>query len=159
MPAYIGRVQHSSRHEEHHGRGSHCETFDHGADIGVRGYGATREAAFEQAARALTSIVTNPDDVRPETTVELSCRPCSDDDILLMDWLNAVIYEMTTRGLLFSRFEVQANDGGLRARACGEPVDVQRHQPAVEPKGATCTELQVRRNRDGFWRAQCVVDV
>jgi SHS2 domain-containing protein len=41
----------------------------------------------------------------------------------------------------------------------GEPVDVERHRPAVEVKGATCTELAVERLADGSFRAQCVVDV
>ena len=29
---------------------NHWEHFDHGPDIGVRGFGATQAAAFEQAA-------------------------------------------------------------------------------------------------------------
>jgi SHS2 domain-containing protein len=54
------------------------------------------------------------------------------------------------------------NSGGagqLRATAWGEPVEVTRHQPAVEVKGATYTELRVQRTEDGGWLAQCVVDV
>jgi SHS2 domain-containing protein len=47
----------------------------------------------------------------------------------------------------------------LEASACGEPVDNGRHAPAVEVKGATFTELQVRREPDGGWLVQCVVDV
>ncbi len=31
------------------------EHFPHHADVGVRGVGPTREAAFEEAARALTA--------------------------------------------------------------------------------------------------------
>jgi len=61
--------------------------------------------------------------------------------------------------MLFSRFEVELEDGRLRARAHGEPVDVARHRPAVEVKGPTLTELAVRREPDGSWLAQCVVDV
>jgi SHS2 domain-containing protein len=38
-------------------------------------------------------------------------------------------------------------------------VDVARHQPAVEIKGATYTELKVGRTDNGLWFAQCVVDV
>jgi tRNA nucleotidyltransferase (CCA-adding enzyme) len=39
----------------------HAELFPHGADVGVRGIGPTSDAAFEQAALALTSAVTDPD--------------------------------------------------------------------------------------------------
>jgi SHS2 domain-containing protein len=41
----------------------------------------------------------------------------------------------------------------------GEPVDVGRHAPACEPKGATLTALKVARDSDGLWSAGCVIDV
>ena len=61
---------------------------------------------------------------------------------------------------MFGRFEVALGDGTprLRGRAWGEAVDVARHEPAVEVKGATCTALRVARSGDG-WLAQTVVDV
>jgi SHS2 domain-containing protein len=79
--------------------------------------------------------------------------------LLLVDWLNALVYEMATRRSLFSRFEITLDGDTLRAKAWGEAVDVAKHQPAVEVKGATFTELRVHRNQDGTWTAQCVVDV
>jgi SHS2 domain-containing protein len=48
---------------------------------------------------------------------------------------------------------------GLTAKAAGETIDVARHRPAVEPKGATYTALAVAQRGDGSWLAQCVVDV
>jgi tRNA nucleotidyltransferase (CCA-adding enzyme) len=134
------------------------QTFPHGADIGVRGTGSTREEAFAQAARALCSVVTEPDGVRPETEVDIDAE-APDDELLLLEWLNHLVYEMDVRGMLFSRFEVRIDDGRLTGRAWGEPVDTARHEPAVEVKGATVTELRVERGDDGTWRAQCVVDV
>jgi tRNA nucleotidyltransferase (CCA-adding enzyme) len=82
-----------------------------------------------------------------------------DDELLLVDWLNALVYEMATRKMLFSRFSVRVNGHSLHATAWGEPVDVARHQPAVEVKGATYTELSVKQDEEGGWIAQCVVDV
>ena len=41
----------------------------------------------------------------------------------------------------------------------GEAIDRARHEPAVEPKGATYTELKVMQQEDGRWCAQCIVDV
>jgi SHS2 domain-containing protein len=136
----------------------HWETFSHGSDIGVRGVGRTREEAFEQAGVALCGVVTDPARVAPRVEVDVACE-APDEEVLLADWLNALVYEMATRRMLFSRFEVRLEDGGLRGRAFGEPVDVPRHQPAVEVKGATLTGLEVRRGGDGRWTAQCVVDV
>jgi tRNA nucleotidyltransferase (CCA-adding enzyme) len=134
------------------------EHFRHEADIGVRGFGATREAAFEQAALALTAVLTDPAEVAPRMPVRITCN-APEDALLFCDWLNALIYETATRHMLFSRYEVSIVDGRLEATAWGEPVDIGRHRPAVEIKGATYTELDVRRLADGGWLAQCVVDV
>mgnify|MGYP001812599636 FL=1 len=132
--------------------------FDHQADIGVHGSGPSLSAAFEEAAVALTAVVTDPAGIRAETTVTLECS-APDTGLLLVDWLNAVIYAMATRRMLFRDFSVTLDGDQLLATARGEPVDVARHQPAAEPKGATFTALQVHEDADGTWHAQCVIDV
>jgi SHS2 domain-containing protein len=138
--------------------GKRWEHFPHEADMGVRGIGATREEAFEQAALAMTAVITDPAKVIAVDPIELTCR-APDDELLLVDWLNALIYEMATRKWLFSRFEVHIKDHVLTARAWGEPMDTDKHQLAVEIKGATYTALRVAREANGAWVAQCVVDV
>lgn len=134
------------------------EHFHHGADIGVRGLGATLEEAYGEAALALTAVVADPALIEPRTRVEVHCA-APDRELLLVDWLNSVVYEMAIRRMLFSRFRVAFDDDALSGAMWGEPIDVRRHRPAVEVKGATYTELEVARRRDGGWRAQCVVDV
>lgn len=135
-----------------------AELFAHGADIGVRGIGPTLAAAFEQAALALTRAVTDPARISPQTAVDIICEAPT-ESLLLVDWLNALIYEMAVRRLVFVRFAVQIRDRRLQGKAWGEQVNRRRHSPAVEPKGATLTELKVERRDDGAWIAQCVVDV
>jgi tRNA nucleotidyltransferase (CCA-adding enzyme) len=137
---------------------SHWELLPHGADIGVRGVGVSKAQAFEQAALALTAVITDPASVIAKQRVEIACE-AEDDELLLVNWLNAVIYEMAIRKMLFARFEVNIQDTSLNARLWGEAVDIPKHQPAVEIKGATLTNLAVRRDDDGHWSAQCVVDV
>ena len=134
------------------------EHFPHQADIGVRGIGASKAEAFEQVALALTAVVTDPQALSTGEKVEITCE-APDDELLLVDWLNALVYEMATRKLLFGRFEVRLTGHRLEARAWGEKIDVARHQPAVEVKGATLTCLRVGREPGGAWVAQCVVDV
>ena len=134
------------------------EHFAHGADIGIRGIGPTKQAAFEQIALALTSVITDLESVRPERAVPITCDAPS-DDLLVVDWLNGLVYEMATRRMLFSAFVVTIDGSHLQATAWGEPVDRTRHQPAVEIKGATYTALRVEQLEDGHWLAQCVVDV
>jgi tRNA nucleotidyltransferase (CCA-adding enzyme) len=138
--------------------GPHWAHFAHGADIGVRGMGLTRTQAFEQAALALFAAITGLSGIRPLSRVSITCRAPS-DAVLFVDWLNALIYESTTRNMLFSRFEVRIENGELYAEVWGEPIDPARHHPAVEPKGATFTELHVGSSPGKGWTAQCVVDV
>ena len=133
------------------------EHFEHDADIGIRGHGQTKAEAFEQAATALMAVITDPRGIQAEQAVSLRCE-APDDELLLVDWLNRLIFEMATRRLLFGRFEVHLEDGRLEATAWGEPVQVERHRPAVEIKGATYTALRVAEER-GNWIAQTVVDV
>ena len=133
------------------------EHFPHDADIGVRGWGLTVAEAFEQAALALTAVMTH-ERVEPEVAVDVKCD-APDLELLFVEWLNAIIYQMATRKMLFGRFAVRIDGERLTGTLWGEPIDVERHAPACEPKGATYTALRVAENLDGTWSAGCVVDV
>ena len=133
------------------------EHFPHDADIGVRGFGVTVAEAFEQAGQALTAVVTHAE-VEPKVPIDVRCE-APDLELLFVEWLNAIIYEMAVRRMLFSRFTVRIEDMRLEGTLWGEPVDVARHAPACEPKGATYTALKVATDEKGIWSAACVVDV
>ena len=134
------------------------EHFSHDADIGVRGFGSTREQAFEEAALALMHVITDVHRVQPQELVDVTCEG-ERLEVLLVRWLNALIFEMATKKMLFSRFAVVFDDGKLKARAWGEPIDYLRHELIVEAKEATNTELEVEPEPGGRWVAQCVVHV
>lgn len=134
------------------------ETFSHDADVGVRGTGLTMAEAFAGTAHAMMAAICEPDSVLPREAVAIECS-APDPELLLLDWLNALVYEMATRHMLFRLFDVTIEGAHLWATAWGELVDVARHRPAAEVKGASFCELAVRREADGRWLAQCVVDV
>ncbi len=134
------------------------EHFPHGADIGVRGIGPSKADAFAQAAIAMTAVITEPTVVRPDVGVQIACE-APEDELLLVDWLNAIVYEMATRRMLFRSFDVAIAGTRLNATAWGELVNRERHEPAVEVKGATYTAVRVVQLEDGRWLAQCIVDV
>lgn len=132
--------------------------FDHMADIGVRGIGENLSQAFEQTALAMIAVITDPALIKPLQAVSINCE-APDLELLLTSWLNAVIFEIATRNMLFSRFQVNIQDITLTATAWGEPINSEKHQPAVEVKGATFTRLKVEQTPNGNFIAQCVVDV
>ena len=109
-------------------------------------------------AEALTALITDPARVRTDESVPIRCE-APDDALLLTDWLNALVYEMATRRMLFGAWRVTFRDHALEAVASGEAVDRARHEPVVEVKGATYTALSVSRDSAGTWHGQCIVDV
>ena len=113
---------------------------------GVRAGGAGADAVITES------------DVQPLLAIEVECA-APDLELLFVDWLNTVIYEMAVREMLFRRFLVRIDGVRLAATLWGEPVDVERHAPACEPKGATYTALKVFEDSDRRWSAACVVDV
>lgn len=143
------------------GRGMHMarwEHFSHGSDIGVRGIGSSVEEAFEQAAIALTAVVADVATIEELERIEVRCD-APDIELLLVSWLNAIIYEMAVRKMVFGAFRIVLAGCSLTGTLAGEKVDPERHQVAVEAKGATVTALKVHCDPDGQWLAQCVIDV
>lgn len=136
----------------------HWEHFPHQSDIGVRGVGASPAEAFEQAALALIAVMSDPATVDPRDVVAVACE-APDLDLLFVEWLDRLIYEVATRRMLFGRFAVRIEGLRLTGQAWGEAIDPVRHPRVVEVKGATLTSLGVAQGADGRWTAQCVVDV
>jgi hypothetical protein len=94
------------------------EHFPHDADVGVRGFGASAGEAFEQAAMALTAVVTHAE-VKPQVSVEVRCE-APDLELLFVEWLKSSTKWQSARccsGAL--RFGSRA--GGSKGR-CGEPT-------------------------------------
>jgi SHS2 domain-containing protein len=133
------------------------EHFAHGADVGVRGIGTTESEAFEQAALAMTAVMLEPSAVAVLEMRNVECE-APDDELLLVEWLNSLIYLMAVDKMLFSCFAVQLDGCLLYGQAWGERLDRTRHHAAVEIKGATYTMLSVT-HQNGLWVAQTVVDV
>jgi len=134
------------------------EHFEHQADIGVRGYGATLESAFEQAGLALVAVMVPLERIAQVIRVEVRCE-APDCELLLVDWLNSILREMSIRKMVFSRFRVSIQGRQLTGELWGEAMDSPRHEPSVEVKAATYHTLKVWQELQGRWGAQCVVDV
>ena len=132
------------------------EYFEHGADIGVVGRGASVEEAFEGAAAAMFAIMVEPDTVQPMLEVDVDFDE-DDAEFALVRWLNALLAQARERGVVLSRFELRRDGNHWHGRARGEPWR-ESHVRGTEVKGATLTALSVQRDEHG-WQARCVVDV
>ena len=134
------------------------ELVEHTADIGVRAWGVTPADVFEQAARALFSLVCDPREIDERETIEVLLE-AEARDLLLAAWLNELLYIFEVRRLVLSDFEVvELGEQSLRAKVTGEPLDLHRHVMCGGVKAATLHELSLKP-RDGGWEGFVLLDV
>jgi SHS2 domain-containing protein len=77
--------------------------IEHDADIGLRATATSRASLYEAMGEALTAVITDPASVRLKRQIAIHCE-APDDAMLLVDWLNALIYEMATRRMVFGKW-------------------------------------------------------
>lgn len=138
------------------------ETLDHTADVGFTVEAASLASLYAQAAMALTDAVTDVAAVRPVLLRRV--RVTADDrELLLVEWLEELVYYLDAELLVFSRADVELQDDGggglvLTATLHGETYDPERHPAKVAVKGVTYHGLEVRRDGER-WRARVILDV
>ncbi len=130
--------------------------FEHDADIGVIGRGATVEQAFEAAAQAVFAIITPVDVVQPQTTVSIEFEE-ADLELALVTWLNLLLGKSRELGMVFSRFHLRHQGNKWHGEVSGEKWNDSLER-GVEVKGATLTMLSVKQT-GATWETRCVVDV
>jgi SHS2 domain-containing protein len=138
------------------GRGS-FQFIDHTADVGIQVSAPSLEGLFETAGLAFTELVTSADslDCRTERRFKLQ----EDDiEILLVSWLQELLYLLDTEGLIFGRFQVKLQDSSLEAAAWGDVFDPDVHEMRTEIKAITYHQLEVVKSEDG-WQAQVIFDI
>lgn len=132
------------------------------ADIAFDAWAPTLEELFQEAARATMQVmVENLDGVRPAQTLEVKLEQ-ENEEMLLFDFLNELIFYKDARRLLLVPTDVRVapSDNGflLRARLSGEEIDVTRHQMSTDVKAVTMLRYKLEQVPEG-WRATVVLDV
>lgn len=134
------------------------EVFDHTADVGIVARGDTLAGAFANAARGMFSLMVDLERVaeREERRIDVQA---DDSEGLVIHWLSELLFISEVDGLVFKRFDVDAlSDTRLAARAFGEPLDIERHNPQLMIKAVTRHQLQVGRE-DGGYRIRVIFDI
>ena len=119
------------------------EIVNHTADVGIIAYGADVNQAFANAARALFSLITELDNVEEVLLRDIELT-APDQESLLVEWLNELIYLFDAENIVFKRFDIiRLNNTRLRARSYGEKVDSSKHKLKTGVKAATYHMLRV----------------
>ena len=133
------------------------EIVNHTADVGIVAYGADIKQAFANAARGLFSLITQLDDVHEVSYRDIKVS-ATDEESLLVEWLNELIYLFDAENIIFKRFEIiHLNNTLLKARSYGEKVDKARHKLKTGIKAATYHMLKVNKG-DGC-KVQVLFDI
>ena len=134
------------------------EILDHTADIGIRAWGETLAALFENAALAVESVGVEMEHVQQRSAYPMSATG-EDRESLLVNWLNEIVYYVDGRRLVMSRFQVNSlTEKHVAALGWGEPRDAARHPPRIVVKAATYHQLRIYQNSDG-WVAEVYLDI
>jgi SHS2 domain-containing protein len=134
------------------------EQFPHTADVGVRVFGKDLKELFENAAFAMFDIIADLEGMSGDTVEEFDLR-ASDDEELLVAWLDELLYNFYTKQLIFFKFRVDELGGGkLRATAFGRPVGANRNRLKTEVKAATYHDLEIRKSAGGY-SVEIILDV
>jgi SHS2 domain-containing protein len=93
--------------------------FDHDADTGVIGRGATLAEAFVQAAEATFALMCDTDTVQPTERIDVEFTE-ADPELALVTWLNLLLAHANAQGLALGRFALAQDGDRWRGSARGE---------------------------------------
>jgi SHS2 domain-containing protein len=137
--------------------GRDFEIIEHTADAGIRAYGADLQEAFANAARGLFSLITELDNIREVEYRDIKLN-APDQESLLVEWLNELIYLFDADNMIFARFDItQLSETRLKARVYGEKVDSSRHRLKTGVKAATYHMLNI--DESNGWQVQVLFDI
>jgi SHS2 domain-containing protein len=137
---------------------SRFRILEHTADIGFEAYGSTLPEVFENAARALATLIADPATVEPVEEVRIEVQGADPPD-LLINWLSEILFQHDAERWLFHDFRVESlDDHAVSGLVWGEKIDQARHQTNLMVKAITYHQLSLQQTAGG-WRAQVYVDI
>ena len=133
-------------------------TFGTTADVGVESWGDSLSEAFEAQAEGMFDVIAETSGVRPVQDFKIETEG-TDDETLLVAFLNELLFLFDARGVLFSEFEVsEISNWKLKAVARGEKTDRLRHVIKTPIKAVTYHMLKVEKTEEGY-RTSVVYDI
>ncbi len=121
------------------------ELIDHTADIGIQAEGEDLEEAFEEAGRAMFSIITDLEGIDQEESYDIEVTG-TENESLLVNFLSELIYIFEVERLLFSDFELEIEENkGLKltGKGKGERIDLDKHELDTAVKAVSYHEIMV----------------
>jgi len=134
------------------------EIINHTADIGIVVYGANIKQLFANAALGLFNLMADLENLKEDVKREIELS-AEDVEVLLVEWLNELIYISEVEHIIFKRFEInEFSNNQLRAMCFGEKINAGQHRLKREIKAATYHMLRLNKE-DGNYKVQIIFDI
>lgn len=133
------------------------ETFDHTADIGIRAWGNEFSEVFEEAAKALFSVIVDLKTVTSTQTLHLELASENGEELFL-NWLKELLFIFETKHLVFNQFKVHLSSGKLVAEISGEPLNNSKHALGREVKAVTLHQFKLAKENARYF-AEVILDI
>ncbi len=138
------------------------EELEHTADVLIRAYGDNLNEAFEEAAKAMFSVMTDIKTILPKEKKRIEIES-EDYYSLLYDWLEELLILFGSEALVFSKFEIKniqkINEKiSLIAEVWGEIFDISCHPQKTEVKAITYAQMEITQTEEGMV-VQFVLDI
>ena len=128
--------------------------LDHATDAFVEVRAKDLNEAFAVTADAVINLTLDQDKVQEKEQKEFFAKG-KDLQYLLFSWLEEITFVLITEGFAIKRIEFNINKNSeyaIRAKAYGEPLDLQEHNFKVEIKAPTFYEMKIEQNDGVFMR-------
>lgn len=121
--------------------------LDHTADAYIAAYGKNLAEAFENAALAMFSIMTDIEKVGAEIEEHLEVK-AEDEFSLLYSWLEALLVKFEIEGIFYSKFKIPNFDKnestiGFSAKIWGERINFEKHTQKTGVKAITYHLMEI----------------
>ena len=134
------------------------ETFEHTADIGIRAWGSNLAEVFEEAAKALFSIIVDLETVTPRQKLKVELTADSSEE-LFFNWLKELLFISETKHIFLREFKVlDLSPTKLLSEVRGEPVDPKRHIFGKEVKAITRHQFKLVHEKSRHL-AEVILDI
>jgi len=130
--------------------------IEHEADIGFEVYGKTLEEIYRNAAEALFSLIINFKDQVPSEKGKLI--DLKDGDVLLISFLNELLYLWDTEGFIPKEFSLKVNENRVTGNVIGGIFDPVRDVIVREVKAVTYHAFSIS-NEDDIYKARFIIDI
>jgi SHS2 domain-containing protein len=128
------------------------------SEIAVRVSGNSQADLFANSAFALFDVMTDIEKVAIKDRLPLEVEGADRDD-LMVNWMRELLYLYQGSGYLLKEFLIrEATDNLVKAEACGEKIDPDRHEINKEIQGIAYHQSRMQKTGD-HWTAQLIFEI